>query len=333
MKISFLVTYYNQEQYVRQSLDSILAIDKPCDWEILVGDDGSQDGTIDAVSSYIQKYPENIFLYRMPREEGKHYDSVRRASANRLNLLHHTTGDYFCVLDGDDWYIDRQFISDAIEIFESPLQASVVAFCFKHYNGSVAGDSNYIGEGLLNKREYIRRAYTPAGACVFQMPSQEQMKILDEVGYYDDNDILLFQLNFGEIYAINRAIYAYRQTDDSVYNSMSLIEQFLLNAQGFDIDRLYLPDYFRDVLKRYGSSLWGAYKNRQKMPLALGERKYQELCESWKSFPDSYSYIILTWNEAGRAAHFKVYTLLLMYFREAAVSILEKLKKKLFKHR
>ena len=55
MKVSFLVTYYNQKEYVQQSLDSILAIEKPCEWEIIVGDDGSTDGTIERVNEYIKK--------------------------------------------------------------------------------------------------------------------------------------------------------------------------------------------------------------------------------------------------------------------------------------
>ena len=41
MKISFLVTYYQQAEYVRQSMESILALKKPEAWEILIGDDGS----------------------------------------------------------------------------------------------------------------------------------------------------------------------------------------------------------------------------------------------------------------------------------------------------
>ena len=68
MKVSFLVTYYNQKEYVRQSMESILAIDKPCDWEILVGDDGSTHGTIEVVNEYIQQYPSQIKLYIMPRK-------------------------------------------------------------------------------------------------------------------------------------------------------------------------------------------------------------------------------------------------------------------------
>ena len=63
MKVSFLVTYYNQREYVRQSLDSILAIEKPDEWEILIGDDGSSDGTVEVVRDYINRYPNNIFLF------------------------------------------------------------------------------------------------------------------------------------------------------------------------------------------------------------------------------------------------------------------------------
>lgn len=63
MKVSFLVTFYNQESFVEKALDSILAINKSCDWEILIGDDGSTDNTVELIKKYIGKYPENIFLY------------------------------------------------------------------------------------------------------------------------------------------------------------------------------------------------------------------------------------------------------------------------------
>ena len=76
-KISFLVTYYNQAQYVSQSLESILAIDFPddCLYEILVGVDGSNDGTQAAVQKYVEKYPGKIKLFEMPREQNIKYNS------------------------------------------------------------------------------------------------------------------------------------------------------------------------------------------------------------------------------------------------------------------
>ena len=68
MKISFLVTYYQQERFVRQSLDSILAIKKPEEWEILVGDDGSTDGTVQEVQKYIDRDPDSrpSIAWQMP---------------------------------------------------------------------------------------------------------------------------------------------------------------------------------------------------------------------------------------------------------------------------
>ena len=137
MKVSFLVTYYNQREYVKQSMDSILAIDKPCDWEILVGDDGSSDGTIEEVNRYVEQYPEKIKLYVMPRESEKKYDSVRRASANRLNILEKCSGDIFCTLDGDDFFCDIEFVKEAIEIFRENSDISVVAFGFKYFQETV----------------------------------------------------------------------------------------------------------------------------------------------------------------------------------------------------
>lgn len=70
MKISICITYYNQEKFVRQSLDSVLAIDYPCDFEILCGDDGSDDNMIDIIKEYAEKYPDNIFLH--PKKYGVH---------------------------------------------------------------------------------------------------------------------------------------------------------------------------------------------------------------------------------------------------------------------
>ena len=55
MKVSFLVTYYNQQDYVEESMNSILNIKKEFDWEILVGDDGSTDGTLEKIEEFVKQ--------------------------------------------------------------------------------------------------------------------------------------------------------------------------------------------------------------------------------------------------------------------------------------
>ena len=64
-KISFLVTYYNQEKFVKDSLESIFALDIHCDFEVLVGDDGSTDETLNQVEKFQEKYPNKIKVFQI----------------------------------------------------------------------------------------------------------------------------------------------------------------------------------------------------------------------------------------------------------------------------
>ena len=115
-KISICVTYYNQENFVKDSLNSILSIDFPCDYEVLVGNDGSTDNTGLLVDEYVNRYPDKIKHYIWDRKS--EYKSINRASMNRLNLAEKATGDYIIFMDGDDYFCDREFIKNALLKFQ-----------------------------------------------------------------------------------------------------------------------------------------------------------------------------------------------------------------------
>lgn len=288
MKISFVVTYYNQEAYVRQSLDSILAVEKPCDWEILVGDDGSSDGTCRIVESYIRQYPDRISLYVMPRESGVKYDPVHRASANRLNLIEHSTGDVFCLLDGDDFYCDTAFVRDAVPVLEAHPEVSVVAFGFRYYQDGVMGYPITLRPGLTN-RAYLESWYIPAGGCVMRKNwGEERIRFLKRLGAFDDNDILVNCLQYGELREISRAIYAYRQTGSSVYNSMDAVQKAILNVEGYDQNRMLMDESYHDVLlRRYAMPILIMYANRKKLRQILGNEKFDRILEETGLWNDS----------------------------------------------
>lgn len=298
MKISFIVTYYNQEQYVKQSLDSILEIEKPCEWEIIVGDDGSSDGTVDIVKEYMAKYPGKIQLNVMPRDKTKKYDSVRRASANRLNALELATGDAFCTLDGDDFFCDRDFIKDAIKILQEDNNITVVAFGYRYYTDGLYGKEIILpagARGHVDKRSYLRSFYLHAGACVHRLCwGEERLNYIKKIGYFDDNDIVINSLNFGEMFAFDRAIYAYRQTGVSVYTSMNAVEQAVLNVQGFDVDlKLIDESYINDLIIRNCDPLATVYIYRDLLARILGQEKYEKYYEGCKSLLNSYCFKIM----------------------------------------
>ena len=299
--ISFLVTYYNQEKYVRKSLDSILAIEKKNEWEILVGDDGSTDHTIDIVEEYIERYPRNIRLYVMPREEGAIYDSVLRASANRLNLLKHSKGQYFCILDGDDFFCDENFVSDAIGIFENNPGVSVVAFGYRYYFEDQSEVEKLLpgeADAEMDADGYIRKYYLHAGACVHRKSFEDdRIEYLQKIGYFDDNDIVMNDLAYGKMYYIGRSVYSYRQAEGSVYSSMNEIEKAVLNVRGYDADIRILPDYSGQMLERNAEFILTLYIYRYSISKKIGDEKYKIISEICQKDRESLTYQLLFWNK------------------------------------
>ena len=95
IKHSIIMICYNQEQYIRQALDSVLS-EKVKPYEIIIGDDCSKDGTRAILQEYNEKYPEIIKLVLNEKNLG--------IFANLNNVAPKATGDLIHFLSGDDWY-------------------------------------------------------------------------------------------------------------------------------------------------------------------------------------------------------------------------------------
>lgn len=88
--VSIIMPVYNGEQYLRQAIDSALAQSYP-QWELVVVDDGSSDGT----AAIVQAYTDARVRYTFQENRGQ------AAALNRgLELAQ---GEFITTLDADDW--------------------------------------------------------------------------------------------------------------------------------------------------------------------------------------------------------------------------------------
>ena len=87
--ISIVMPAYNAETYIAEAIASVLAQTFD-DWELLIVNDGSTDGTAAAIASFDDP---RIRLFHQ-RNAG--------IGAARNSALHHATGAYLCFLDADD---------------------------------------------------------------------------------------------------------------------------------------------------------------------------------------------------------------------------------------
>ncbi|MEY2535325.1 MAG: hypothetical protein QOF29_3235 [bacterium] len=91
-RVSVLVPAYEHAPFIRETLDSVLAQDYG-DFHVVVGDDGSQDGTADVVTEHVGGDP-RVRLLRSERNLG--------LAANFNRLLGAVEGEYYAWLGGDD---------------------------------------------------------------------------------------------------------------------------------------------------------------------------------------------------------------------------------------
>ncbi|MDU6542673.1 glycosyltransferase [Clostridium sp.] len=108
--VSVVVITYNQSNYIRKALDSILMQKVSFKYEILVGDDASTDGTQEILCEYAQKYPKLFKIVLRKENIG--------ATKNIYELLCKANGRYLATLEGDDYWTDEKKLQIQYEFMQ-----------------------------------------------------------------------------------------------------------------------------------------------------------------------------------------------------------------------
>ena len=142
--VSVIVCTYNQEQYISQTLDSILMQQCDFDFEILVGEDNGSDSTRSICEQYASKYSQVKVLDR-PHNLGK--------QKNFFDALAQSKGKYVSMCDGDDYWQDPLMLQKEVDYLEANPDCVIV------YHDSIMVDrqGNVISEtevGKHNKRDF-----------------------------------------------------------------------------------------------------------------------------------------------------------------------------------
>lgn len=96
-KVSVCVVTYNQVQFVRQCLESVIQQKTDFAFEVIVSDDGSTDGTGAVIQELSDLYPELVVPVLNKKNEG--------AVANYFKAHSLARGQYIAHLDGDDYFL------------------------------------------------------------------------------------------------------------------------------------------------------------------------------------------------------------------------------------
>tara|TARA_Y100000385_G_scaffold286579_1_gene348874 strand:- start:1945 stop:2952 length:1008 start_codon:yes stop_codon:yes gene_type:complete len=125
--VSVCVQTYQHVNFIKQSLDGILSQQTDFDFEILLGEDASSDGTREICMEYANKYPSKIRLYLHNRENNI---TIAGGPSGRFNLLYNlyaAKGKYIAFCEGDDYWKDPQKLQKQVDFLEAN---KLYAACF-----------------------------------------------------------------------------------------------------------------------------------------------------------------------------------------------------------
>lgn len=120
MFFSVIIPLYNKAPYIEKALSSV-ATQTFEDYELIVVDDGSKDGSAEIAQNCIKSLwqePSKPQAVRLLRQENAGVSTARN------NGVAASSGDYICFLDADDWWMPT-FLEDMKELISKFPEAGI----------------------------------------------------------------------------------------------------------------------------------------------------------------------------------------------------------------
>ena len=152
-KVCLVIPLYNKEKYILNTLQSVLKNHGYDNFECIVVDDESTDGSADIAQRFCKEY-EDIFTYVRIQHKG------RRGPANARNIgIRMADGEFICFLDADDELCEG-FISRAIENYS---KHDIDLYLENFYISFTPEDKQYFeceyGNKIINSEKWIKEHY------------------------------------------------------------------------------------------------------------------------------------------------------------------------------
>ena len=259
ISVDVLVTFYNQEQYVDQALESVFAQKGTFGLHVLIGDDGSQDNTLGKIQTWCEKYPDQIAVYQMSRDPNIKYVSGFRASQNRLNLLKHVSSTYYIFLDGDDFFCDENKLQKQIKILEAPENQDCIACGHAIDAMDLDGERRPFcrREEYFNKydlKSYWEQIYFHTDTILARNTTIPNIPFDLVENSYNDNLVTFLLLQRGKIYYLPDPMAVYLQTGDGIWTEGNKIINNLRNMMLFDLTIMINPGIKTESMIRFTST-------------------------------------------------------------------------------
>ena len=142
MKLSVIIVSYKFKDYIKQAIDSVLNQQTNFDFELLIRDDFSNDGTEEVIVETLKLNTNNKVTIR-------HFLSTENWGAfnNIKFLLENCKGEYVSYLDGDDFFSYMSKLQHQVDFLDNNPEYvvhSTGSYLLDKYGNDLIGDGKYL---------------------------------------------------------------------------------------------------------------------------------------------------------------------------------------------
>lgn len=263
--LSIIIPVYNCERFLEKCLESIIDKRYLDDYEIILVNDGSQDGSLDICNQYACNY-KNI---KVVNQENQGVSAARNAGINC------SEGRYITFVDSDD-FVAKEYIKEIFEIVKEDVQLIV----FNNYLVDESGNNQKIEKDydelsidhVYIREEMLRQKLNAPWDKVFLRSVIQDNHITFQLNLSLGEDFL-FNLNYfnhvTKVKYLNKPIYYHVNNQNSLCNSAQTlyrIEQFC-----------YMYQYAYDIIKKWDCDIRGFMSENLKILFSFIYRMERKL--------------------------------------------------------
>ena len=262
-ELTVIISNYDQEEHIAETIDSVFAQRVQFPFKVIIVDDcSSRDQSREIIRKYASRYDiiEPIFA----KENKGYLTNILRAKAK-------TKTKYFCLLDADDYWTDRDFLQRAYDFLNTHEDYSIYEANVEVADGKSRHPyiSPRIKAGSYSKEMYLQNESIPVTQttgmvfrnCIFADGIPEIMKnavgTRSERSFEGDTGRFIMHLKYGMAYYDNRIVGVYRVTENGIWTRLREAEKRIITAR-------FYPDYYRFYGSHVGFFVSKAYENLQK---------------------------------------------------------------------
>ena len=249
--LSIIIPIYNVEQYIKECLDSVTNCSSN-EYEIIVVNDGTPDGSMETVYRYQQLHQDKI---KIIEQENK------GLSIARNNGIKKAVGKYIWCVDSDDYLTNDAIISVLTLIKKNNLEILAMPLNWCYENGKSEIDFNSYINGVISGTDYLENKF-PLGASQRYIIKKEFIKKynLNFVSgkLHEDGDFGLRLLYYAQnILILNKSFYNYRiRNNGSIMSSWKVKNSLDLFSIYDDLLDLILSNPLKKNTKPYFDALF-----------------------------------------------------------------------------